>query len=187
MKKSIFLPAVFLAALAATAFAAALPTKGSALPDFTLETKNSAESSYLGVGPGPFRVSNIKSDLVVVQVFSMYCPHCQKDAPNMNILYNKIESDPALKGRVKIVGIGAGNSQLEVDTFRQRYKVPFPLFPDKDYDIHDLLGQPRTPFFIIVKLQPDGQERIVATQLGASESPDQFINTLLRPALQEAK
>ncbi|MEN6467105.1 MAG: TlpA disulfide reductase family protein [Syntrophaceae bacterium] len=187
MKKNIFLLAFFLAALSVSAFAAQPPVKGGTLPDFTLSTKNSAERGYLGVGSGPFRISNIKSSLVVIEVYSMYCPYCQKEAPNMNQLYNKIESDPALKGRIKIIGIGAGNSQLEVDTYRQRYKVPFPLFPDKEYEVHDLLGQPRTPFFIVVKLQPGGKEKVVSTQLGAYDSPDQFLDTVLRPALKEGK
>lgn len=188
MKKiTIFL--AILAALSTIAFAAqaAQPVQGSALPDFTLSTKNGSERSYLGVGSGPFRISNIKANLVVIEIYSMYCPYCQREAPNMNQLYNKIESDPALKGRIKIIGIGAGNSQMEVDTYRQRYKVPFPLFPDKEYQIHDLLGQPRTPFFIVVKQQPGGKETVIATQLGAYDSPDQFLNTVLRPALKEAK
>lgn len=182
----------FLAILATFSFftlaaQAAQPVKGNALPDFTLSSKNSAERSYLGVGSGPFRISNIQSKLVLIEVFSMYCPYCQKEAPNMNLLHNKIESDPALKGRIKIIGVGAGNSQLEVDTFRSRYKVPFPLLPDNDYKVHDLLGQPRTPFFIVVRQQPGGKETVVFTQLGAFESPDQFLNTVLRPALKEAK
>lgn len=187
MKKFTICLAVFLAAISAIAFAADKPVAGSALPDFTLSTKNSAERSYLGVGSGSFRIANVKANLVVIEVYSMYCPYCQKEAPNMNLLYNKIENDPNLKGRIKIIGIGAGNSPGEVEIFRQRYQVPFALFPDKDYQVHDLLGQPRTPFFIVVKLQPGGKEKIVATQLGAYDSPDQFLNTVLRPALKEGK
>jgi len=189
MKKITILLTIFLAVSMAIVFAAqaAQPVKGSALPDFTLSTKNSSEKSYLGVGSGPFSISNIKSDLVIIEVYSMYCPYCQREAPNMNLLYDKIESDPNLKGRIKIIGIGAGNSPMEVETFRQRYKVPFALFPDKEYQLHDLLGQPRTPFFIIVKQQPGGKEKVVATQLGAYDSPDQFLNTVLRPALKEGK
>lgn len=186
-KTTLFLVVLAALSLIAAAAQAAQPVKGSALPDFTLSTKNSAERNYLGVGSGPFRISDIKAGLVVIEIYSMYCPYCQKEAPNMNVLYNKIESDPALKGRIKIIGIGAGNSQMEVETYRNRYKVPFPLFPDKEYQIHDLLGQPRTPFFIIVKPQPGGKETVVATHLGAYDSPDQFLNTVLRPALKEAR
>lgn len=187
--KKIILILVILAAISviAPAAQAAQPVKGSALPDFSLSTNNSAERSYLGVGSGPFRISDIKSTLVVIEVYSMYCPYCQKEAPNMNALYNKIEGDPALKGRIKIIGIGAGNSQMEVETFRNRYKVPFALSPDKDYQVHELLGQPRTPLFIVLKLQPGSREKVVATQLGAFESPDQFLNAVLRPALKEAR
>lgn len=163
--------------------------KGGSLPDFTLPApQNSSERNYLGLsGSGPFRVSDIKADIVVVQVYSMYCPHCQKDAPNMNSLFSKIESDPALKGRIKILGIGAGNSQFEVETFRKRYNVPFALIPDPDFKVHDLLGRPRTPSFMIVKLQPAGREKLVDTHLGAYESPDKLLNDVLRPALKEGR
>jgi peroxiredoxin len=187
MKKTALFLAIILAAISVIAFAAGQPVVGSALPDFTLSAKNSAEKNYLGVGSDPFRISNIKANLVVIEIYSMYCPYCQREAPNMNLLFNKIESDPALKGRIKIIGIGAGNSQMEVDTYRNRFKVPFPLFPDKEYEIHDLLGQPRTPFFIVVKQQPGGKEKVIETHLGAYDSPDQFLNTVLRPALKEAK
>lgn len=190
MKKIILfcvLTMITVAAAAANVWSAPALTKGGPLPDFTLSApKNSAERSYLGVGSGPFRVANIKAELVVVEIFSMYCPYCQKEAPNVNAVYNKIENDPALKGRIKFLGIGAGNSQTEVDIFRERYKIPFALVPDKDFQAHELLGQPRTPFFVILKLKPGSRERVVATHLGAYESPEKFLDDL-RAALKEAK
>ena len=184
MRKIILLSVLCLALAVGNVYAAQpKPIPGNALPDFTLPAPGSgSERSYLGLS-GPFQVSNVKSDLVVIQIFSMYCPYCQKDAPNMNQLFSKIESDAATKGKIKIIGVGAGNSQMEVDTFRKRYNVAFPLLPDQDYKIHDIMGQPRTPFFVVVRTKPG---KVVFTKLGAYDSPEQFFDAL-KAALKEAK
>jgi hypothetical protein len=36
---------------------------------------------------------------------------CQKDAPHVNNLFKRIENDPALKGKIKLLGVGAGNAE----------------------------------------------------------------------------
>jgi thiol-disulfide isomerase/thioredoxin len=102
-------------------------------------------------------VADIKANLVLIEILSMYCPFCQKEAPVVNQLYEAIEKDPAAKGKIKIIGIGAGNSVYEVDVFRKRYNVPFPVFPDPEYDIHKKCGEVRTPFFS-PSAQPDGNQ-----------------------------
>lgn len=165
--------------------AAAPPVVGEPLPDFKLPApKNSADKNYLGVSgmffSGPFAIPQIKAKVVIVQVFSMYCPYCQKDAPHVNSLFNKIENNPALKGKIKLLGIGAGNSDYEVGVFKNKYSVPFPLFPDGDFKIHKLLGEVRTPYFIGVKINPDGSHRVFYSRLGAIEgSEEKFLNEMI--------
>jgi protein-disulfide isomerase len=52
--------------------------------------KNPEEKNYLGLsGDGTFKIPKIKSRVVIVEVFSMYCPYCQKDAPGINEMYGR--------------------------------------------------------------------------------------------------
>jgi thiol-disulfide isomerase/thioredoxin len=170
--------------LSAPASAAGMPpAAGGQLPDVKLAMpKDSGDKSYLGLsfGFGSFRIPQIKAKVVIVEIFSMYCPYCQKEAPIVNQLYTKIEQNPDLKGKIKMIGIGAGNSLYEVGIFKTRYSVPFPLFADGDYVIHKQLGEVRTPYFIGVKINPDGSHQVIYSRLGAFESVDQFLSTIVK-------
>jgi len=158
-----------------------LPQKGSTLPDIKLAVpKVPAHQDYLGLsGAGFFKLPDIKAKVVIIEIYSMYCPHCQREAPSVNELYRTIENSPDAKGKVKLIGIGAGNDAFEVDYFRKTYDVPFPLFEDENYLIHEQLGRPATPFFIGVKINDDGAHEVFYTQLGGFERADKFLDLIL--------
>jgi len=128
------------------------------LPAFELPVpQNEQEKSYLGVtGSGTFTVSQINSPVLIIEVFNMYCPHCQRSAPLVNELYQTIQSRADVKGKIKIIGLGIGNSPYEVDLFKKKYEVPFPLFPDHDGAICKPFGVLSTPTFIGAKINRDG-------------------------------
>lgn len=157
------------------------PQKGDVLPELNLSVPQDPEHrSYLGVsGQGVFQVPQIKAEVVLVEVFSMYCPACQKEAPHVNELYKMIEADPQTRGRIKLIGVGAGNTPFEVEVFRKKYEVPFPLFADADFAMHRSLGEVRTPYFIGVRIK-DGRPEIFYTLLGSFESPAEFLQLLLK-------
>ena len=158
------------------------PEKGETLPVINLPVpKNPTEKSYLGLsGDGLFKIPQIKANLVIVEIFSMYCPYCQKDAPGVNELYYLIEKNSDLKNKIKLIGIGAGNSSYEVEVFKKTYTVPFPLFPDKDFTIHKACGDVRTPYFIVVKINDDGTHQIVHSQLGGYPGAEPFLELVLK-------
>jgi len=65
-----------------------------------------------------------------------------------------------------LVGIAASDDIHYIKFFREKFKVPFPLFPDKSREIHKLLGEPKVPFFIGLKLKKGGKKEIFYTHLG---------------------
>jgi thiol-disulfide isomerase/thioredoxin len=173
---------LLLVVLAAPAVALAEPPpEGGPLPSIVLPIPKSAEErAYLGLsGTGTFKIPQIKADVVIVEFFSMYCPFCQKDAPGVNELYDKIQRDPKLRNRIKMIGIGAGNSGFEVETYKKTYGIPFPLFPDADYVIHQACGEVRTPYFIGVKIQKDKSHQIFLSQQGGFPGVQPFLDQIL--------
>jgi hypothetical protein len=142
---------------------------GDLFPETSLQVpKDAAEREYLGLPEGEtFTLSRVKADLVLVEILSVYCYSCKKQAPVYNQLFKLIESVPATKGRIKIIGIAAGNGDLEVKDFRETNKVPFPVIPDPYFEMHKAIGGSRTPFSIYVRQDSSGRPGITAgTHLG---------------------
>lgn len=175
---------LFLFTAIAVAAAESIPPKvGTALPDIDLlMPDNSADRKYLGLPSGgkTFQVGRIKAKVLIIQIYSMYCPYCQADAPNVNRLYGLLESNPALTGKVKLIGIGAGNTSFEVATYKKKYSIAFPLIPDADFKIHKIIGEVRTPYFIVVKITDGGRNEVVYSRLGALEDIEQFLGQIVR-------
>ncbi|MBN2140344.1 MAG: TlpA disulfide reductase family protein [Desulfovibrionaceae bacterium] len=169
------------------ALAAPCPAQGqgktrSEMPDLVLAgPTDRAAADYLGLAgeSKTIRLSDIKAELALIEVFSMYCPHCQAEAPEVNELHALILASPH-KARLKILGIGAGNSEYEVNYFRKTYNVAFPLFPDPDYVVHKALGEVGTPYFILARLAPkDGRLEVLFTHEGEFKGARALFDALL--------
>lgn len=157
------------------------PKIGGILPDLELvKSKDPADLKYLGLSTGGnfFKISQIKAKILIIEIFSMYCPYCQTEAPNINRLYKLIENNPSFRDQIKIIGIGAGNTQFEVATFKRKYKVSFPLIPDEAFNLHKMLGETRTPYFIAVKLGGNNSAEVIYSKQGAIEKIDLFLSNL---------
>ena len=155
---------------------------GPGFPIFELPIPgNEGEKGYLGLsGSGTFRVGQIKARVVIMEVFSFYCPHCQRSAAQINDLYRMIEGRADLKGKIKMIGIGAKNSAYEIDAYKERYHVPFPLFPDEDMEITEKLKVKGTPTFIGVKVDGKGNQKQVYFGEGGFQDNQKFLTEIIR-------
>ena len=157
------------------------PVKGSVLPPIKLPVpEDPDEKEYLGLPGGIFfRIPQIKARVVIIEIFSLYCPKCQKIAPGIDKLYYLIESNPDLRNKIKLIGIGAGDSRYEVDVFKKTFNTPFPLFPDNDFTIHKALGDVRSPYFIVIKINKDGTHEVVHSELDSFEEAQTFLELIV--------
>lgn len=138
-----------------------------------------ADRQYLGVTQGDmFTPEQIDAHLVIIQIYSMYCPICQREATRVNQLYEEILKRRRLNAATRLIGIGAGNSGFEVDFYRTTYKVPFPLFADGDFTIHKLTGEVGTPYYYILKRRDDGSLDLVFSKSGQFESTAAFLQII---------
>lgn len=154
--------------------------------DFSLPLpKDNKDLSYLGLaksqssGTDEFTLGQIDARVVIVQVFSMYCPICQREADDVNAMFDLIKKNPSYKSFVKLIGIGAGNSSFEVDFYKDKYKVQFPLFSDGSYEIHKQINEVRTPHFFGLLLEENKPFKVFYSQSGEIADPKEFLDMLL--------
>jgi peroxiredoxin len=116
--------------------------------------------------------------LVLVEIIGVYCPQCYQQAPHFNTLFNRLEKGK-LKDQVKMLAIAAGGNIHEIKYLYEQVQYNFPVAPDPHFEIHKLLGEPRTPFTLLV----DPHGKVLYTHMGVIENLDallKLINELLR-------
>ncbi|MFA7166249.1 MAG: TlpA disulfide reductase family protein [Desulfoplanes sp.] len=178
MKKYLFI-SMWLLLCTATSFAEGKLQIGETFPDRVLQRPaEQGLADYLGIASGnnDFSVKDIRAELVLVEFFSMYCPHCQHEAPLVNNLYAMIQ-DNKLNQKIKMVGIGIGNSAYEVGIFQEKFTIPFPLFADENFIWHKQVGEVGTPYFVLVR-NDTGTSTVVLTHLGRIESAASFFKKI---------
>ena len=165
-------------------FPVALMAESEPLPQLVLPVPADVDHrTYLGLqesGEGAtFEVVEIDADILLIELFSMYCPYCQAEAPLVNELYELMQALSGSEPKVKIIGIGASNSDFEVDHFRKTYDVEFPLFSDQDMAIYNALAGAGTPGFVGARRDAAGGFSIVLRQSGGFYSAADFLKELI--------
>ena len=162
---------------------------GGPAPELVFKVpEQQAHADYLGItinNGESFKMTDINADILLIELFSMYCPFCQEEAPLINELYELMRSLPDDGPKVKLIGIGAGNSEIEVNHFRTTFDVEFPLFPDKDLSKYKALSGEGTPGFIGLRKDAEQGFVIVFRQSGGFYSKEDFLEQLLARGSKE--
>lgn len=159
--------------------AAGLPKPGATLPAFELPAPAAEKArDYLGISGERFRLADIPGRVLLLEVIGIYCPQCYQQAPLFNTLFSRIEKG-RLKGQVKMLALAAGGNDTEINYLTEQVQYLFPIVADPRFEVHQLLGEPRTPFTLL--LDPSG--KVLYTHMGVIENIDAFlkrINELVR-------
>lgn len=137
-------------------------------------------------GEGPARtqvrrLSDLHGQVFIVNLYSWFCAPCQEEAPALRALDARI-SAAGLAGRVRLVGIAAGDDWNLVQAFRQRHGLVFPLFADPELALHGQLGGLPVPFTWVVRREAAGF-RVLFTLSGAlTGTPAEFLDRVLAAA-----
>jgi hypothetical protein len=149
-----------------------LPEEGGEMPEISFPPPFAqAEREALGLSADTpeFKISDIKTDLILIEVIGVYCPVCFKQAPGLNDLYARLGRGKA-KGRVTMFALAAGSPDTEIQPLIQSGQYKFPIVSDVKFEAHKLLGEPKTPFTIICR--PNGS--ILYTHLGLIDNIDEI-------------
>ena len=146
---------------------------GETLPEFRLCRPDSAGvQKYLGLKtPNSFSLSQIPAKIILLEVFLLYCPVCQKQVPITNKLYTLFQQDPDLRNDVKVVGIAVQADPSKIGPYKEYLAPIFPIFPDPNLDIHKKLGEPKVPFFVVTT----NSGKVLSTHLGLIENIDELL------------
>jgi len=137
------------------------------------------EQTYLGIQQkSSFTLNDIKGDIFVIEVFSTYCSSCFKNISIFNGAYAAIKTDPALEGAVRIFSIAIGNTKTEVEDYKKKYTIFYPILTDYEFTAHKALGNPRVPYTLILRKTARGRCIVEYSHQGILTSSDEILKML---------
>jgi peroxiredoxin len=145
-----------------------VPQKGDPFPRVSFHNNLTAEENkYLGIGGKKiFFLDEIKTQLILIEYINTHCMHCISSIPILNETYQTIEQDANLKGKIKMIAIGVGNTSMEVEAFKKNYGIPHPILTDTEFKAHKAVGEPRVPFIVAARKDRRGQWIVDTAEVG---------------------
>lgn len=160
--------------------------KAPPVDDLTLPVPEAAgERAYLGLADssGRFLLQDVDAEVLFVDCFDMYCHGCHLAAKHMNELYRLVE-EKGLDDRIKFVGLGLNNSPLEAATFKKKFDLLFPVFPDRSRAVADQFGRARLPSLLVI-CNRTPTLRLIHQHNGSLTDVESFLEHILEEMNQE--
>ena len=158
-------------------------------PIFLPSPKSASDRKYLGIGEkNTFQLKEVNADVILIELLNVHCMSCRIQAPVFNETFKVIEKNFSTAGKLKILGIAAGNGYDEVQSFKELLNIPFPILPDPEFSIYEAIGGDATPFSLYVYLDKHGAAAtVIKTHLGVIEDYKQvFVDMTLLPRIKAA-
>lgn len=157
---------------------AATLSLGKPLPAFQMRLNAPPDAlAYLGVEAGrAFALTEIPSDLVLIELFSVLCKACHENVPPLNQLYGILSGDPEMAARLKMLGIALNNDTKMAEGYQKAFKVKFPVVPDPGGVIDALFPDVMTPCLILA----DREGKILFFHEGVIDDVDAVLTEIHR-------
>lgn len=119
---------------------------GSDAPDFTLVDLNGEKHS----------LSDYKGQGVFLNFWGTFCPPCEKEMPAMDRQYQVYKEQG-----VQTIAVNIAQTNLEVQSFVDKYQLSFPVPIDKTKAVRDAYNVTNLPATVLV--DPDGKVAKIIT------------------------
>jgi hypothetical protein len=151
---------------------------GERFPEVALPVPVQAGArDYLGLSAGEtFTLSQVKADVVLVEMLNVLCPHCRKQTKPYNQLFQMLQKNPRLRNKIKLLGVAVANSDEQIADFVDIYAVAFPIATDRSFALHLAVRGGPTPHTFYVLQDPAGGPGMVAgSTLGEDDQMEQLL------------
>lgn len=116
------------------------------------------------------------AEVVIVDFFDMYCHTCQTASSHVNELHALVQKR-GLGGKIAFYAIGWGNTEMEADLYRTRFRVPFPVIPDRERTISSRYGDFRPPLLLALRRDGGAWKEIYRTK-DPTVSPEDVLGAI---------
>lgn len=126
--------------------------RGAEIPDLSADPLAEPDG-YAKLGltqtSGPVKLTDIKGEILILELFNRFCMSCLKQTAELE-KFNQDIQKAGLADKIKILGIGIGNSGPDLVAFKKVVPYSYAVAPDQRfnfyYDIGDLDSAPTTLF-----------------------------------------
>lgn len=143
--------------------------------------QSQAALNYLGLAQDKniLTLNEINAPVLVVEIFSVSCPHCQHAAKNFESLYELIQKR-WLSEKIKILGIAMNSLNFEVEVFKQKNGIQFPLVADPKNCAFRIVGSKFAyPHVLVLRRDDSGKFITVYSKSKETREGKDMLETIL--------